>query len=75
MQSPPSGGATITPDDGQSLPTATRALNVATTGYVAVTTVDGDTLTLHIAAGSAFPIRAIKIFATGTTATGIVGLW
>ncbi len=75
LQSPPSGGAPITPDDGQNLPMATRALNVATAGDVAVTTVDGDMLTLYIAAGSAFPIRAIKVFSTGTTATGIIGLW
>ncbi|MEL7214292.1 MAG: hypothetical protein AAGK92_16635 [Pseudomonadota bacterium] len=75
LQSPPSGGAPISPDDVQGLAMATRALNVAISGDVTVTTVDGDTFTLHIAAGSAFPIRVIKVFATGTTATGIVGLW
>ena len=75
LQSPPSGGAPITPDDQLTLSVATRALNVATTGDVALRTVDGDTITLHIAAGSVFPIRAIKVLASGTTATGSVGLW
>lgn len=75
LQSPPSAGVQISPDDGADLPVTTRGLNVAGSGDVRLTTLDGDTLTLHIAAGSVFPIRAVRVFATGTTATGIVGLW
>lgn len=75
LQSPPSRGAMIGPDDNVDLPHATRALNVAGSGAVRLTTIEGDTLTLYITAGVAFPIRAARVFQTGTTASGIVGLW
>lgn len=74
LESPPSDGAAITPNDSADLAQATRGLNVGTGGSVRVTTVDGADLTLQIAAGIVFPIRAKRIWATGTTATVIVGL-
>lgn len=77
---PPCNGGAITPDDDNDLALTTRAINVAVSGAVRVTTLGtpedpGDTITLYIAAGIAFPIRAVRIYATGTTATGIVGLY
>lgn len=77
---PPRNGGAITPDDDNDLALTTRAINVEVTGNVRVTTLGtqedpGDTITLHIAAGMAFPIRAVRVHATGTTATGIVGLY
>lgn len=64
----------ITPSDGSNLSHACRALYVGVSGDVAVTTVDGDTVTLvGLAAGSFHPIHVIKVFSTGTTATDIVG--
>lgn len=75
LQSPPSSAAAIVPDDGADLPSVTRAINVAGTGDVRVTTLDGDVVTLHVAGGSAFPIRVRRVHATGTTATGLVALW
>lgn len=72
MESPPSRINGITPNDGEDLENASRAINVATSGTVRVTTVFGDTETLYVAAGIAFPIRAERIWATGTTATDIV---
>ncbi|MDX1781131.1 MAG: hypothetical protein R3256_07405 [Thalassovita sp.] len=74
LQSPASGVFSIPPDDLADLPTATRALNVAQSGTVQVTTVDGSTATLYVVAGIAFPVRVQRVHATGTTATGIVGL-
>lgn len=64
----------ITPDDANDLAEATTALNVATPGKVRVTSIDGSTADLLIHPGQAFPIRARRIWLTGTTATGIRGL-
>lgn len=64
----------ITPDDGADLAEATTALNVATPGTVRVTTVDGSVADIQIHPGHAFPIRAARVWLTGTTATGIRGL-
>lgn len=74
LESPPSGLTVITPDDATDLPWATRALNVTTSGLVYVTTVNGDSGDIYVAAGSVFPIRATRVWDTGTTATGIRGL-
>lgn len=72
LESPASMLLTVTPDDGADLPFASRALNVAASGAVRVTTINGDVETVFIGAGSAFPVRAVRIWASGTTATGIV---
>ncbi|MDE2250389.1 MAG: hypothetical protein KGL25_03170 [Gammaproteobacteria bacterium] len=75
LEGPISDAAAVTPNDANDLTYATRAINVATDGFVKVTTVGNDTVTLYVAAGIWFPIRASRIWATGTTATGIVGGW
>lgn len=64
----------ITPDDATDLPEVTVALNVATPGTVRVTTLEGATGDLTIHPGHAFPIRATRVWLSGTTATGIRGL-
>ena len=75
LQSPPDRAAAITPSDSTDLTAATRAINVSDPGYVKVTLVGGDTVTLYVAAGVIFPLRAARIWSTSTTATEIVGLW
>ena len=64
----------ITPNDGVDLAQVTIALNVAAPGTVRVTTLDGSTSDLSIHPGHAFPVRARRVWLTGTTATGIVGM-
>ena len=64
----------VSPSDTIDLAQITRALNVAQSGLVQVQTSGGSTATVFIAAGIAFPIRAARVLATGTTASGIVGL-
>lgn len=64
----------IVPDDTADLPHVTIALNVSTPGTVRVTTADGSTSDVTIHPGQAFPLRARRIWQTGTTATGIRGL-
>lgn len=74
LESPATLLQAVTPSDSDDLPTVSRALNVATAGQVRVTTVGGTTETIFLAAGIAFPVRAARVWATGTTATGIVAL-
>ena len=64
----------ITPDDDSDLAHVTIALNVATPGAVRVTTEDGSTSDVMVHPGDAFPLRARRVWATGTTATGLRGL-
>jgi hypothetical protein len=75
LNSPPSHLWTVTPDDDHDLPVASRGLNVEVGGSIRVTTIEGDEGTVHVAAGVVFPIRASRIWATGTTATGIAVLY
>lgn len=72
LESPATLLAPATPDDANDLSQPSRAINVAQTGTVRVTTTGGSTATLTIAAGITFPVRATRIWATDTTATGIV---
>lgn len=75
LDSPPENLLEITPDDGNDLSSTLRCVNVAAAGTLRVTTVGGSTATVYVAAGIWFPIRAKRVFATGTSATGIVGGW
>lgn len=72
---PATSVAEIVPDDAADLARVTLGLNVSTPGIVRVTTLAGDVADVHIAAGVAFPLRVERVWATGTTATGIRGLY
>ncbi|MCV3273817.1 spike base protein, RCAP_Rcc01079 family [Roseobacter sinensis] len=75
LSSPPANLIAVTPSDDTDLPMASRCINVSGGGAVRVTTIHGDTATLFVAAGVVFPIRAQRIHATDTTATGIVVMY
>lgn len=75
LESPATHLEEVTPSDAVNLANVSRALNVATSGSVRITTCGGDIATVTIAAGTAFPVRACRVWATGTTATGIVALF
>jgi hypothetical protein len=64
----------FTPNDGADLPNDTRCLIVGVAGNVKLTDDKGDTDTFALPVG-AFPIRARRIWATGTSATGLVGIY
>lgn len=64
----------LAPDDDNDLPVCVRGLAVAESGNVRITTVRGTTVSIYIAAGAPWPVRVSKVWATGTDATGIVGL-
>ena len=74
LESPATRIAEVVPSDTADLPFVTRAISVEQAGHLRVVTSAGDTGRFFLAAGVPFPIRAIRILATGTTATGIVGL-
>ncbi len=72
---PITGAFSVTPHDSNELTHVTRAICVAAAGDVAVVMHDGSTITLPaLQAGVFYPIRVRTIKATGTTATGIIGL-
>lgn len=75
LESPAVNLIEITPNDTQDLSEFSRALNVAVSGMVRVTTVRGDTATINIAAGIPFPVRVRRVWQTGTTASGICALY
>lgn len=75
LESPASHAFDVVPDDTSPLPSPTRAIYVGNGGHLCVTLLSGATVTFqNLPAGSLLPVRATRIFATRTTATGIVGL-
>lgn len=67
-------GWEITPNDGTDLVRVTRAVRAAGAGVIKWHNRTGDLQTTTVGAGETVPIRARRILATGTTATGIEGL-
>ncbi len=74
LDSPATMLATIVPNDTADLSWSTRALAVSASGTIRLTTVDGFDDSIYVVAGAPFPIRARRVWATGTNATGIVAL-
>jgi hypothetical protein len=75
LTSPAVGADVIVPNDTVALPKATRAIYVGTAGNLRVQFVAGDVVTLtNVQAGVIYPLRAVLVLATGTTASGLVGL-
>ena len=72
---PATSVSNVVPDDDADLETISTGLNVATPGTVRVTTREGQITDVFIAAGHIFPLRVRRIWATGTTATGIRALF
>jgi hypothetical protein len=65
----------ITPSDTAGFSVMARAVYVGGDGNVAVVAPNGDAVTFVGAkAGSVIPVNAIRVNATSTTATNLVGL-
>lgn len=76
VSAPLTGGFAATPDDAADLPVLTRALMVGGGGDLAAVLKDGSTVTLpELAPGVVYPVRVARVLATGTSASGIVGLY
>ena len=66
----------ITPNNSADLDIATRAIYVGGNGNLKITTVGGDTVTLTgVVAGMIYPLRAVRVWSTGTTATSLIGVY
>ena len=67
------GGVAVVPNDTTAV--QFRALYIGVTGAVSVVGFDGNTVVFaNVPGGTVLPIAVIKVRATGTTATSIVGL-
>ena len=72
--SPALSGVEVTPNDSANLQ-PTRALYVGGTGTLRVTMRNGVVNFTAVQAGMIYPIEVSRVYATGTTATGIVALF
>nr|WP_254656134.1 hypothetical protein [Ketogulonicigenium vulgare] len=73
MDSPASNAASITPSNTDDLPHVPRALYALGEGNVRVTMRGGgDPVVLPILVGVPLPVRVSRVWASGTTATGLV---
>ena len=66
--------ANITPADGADLAYIARSFIIGVAGNLKVRTPYGTDVTIAVPVG-VIPIQAKRVFATGTTATGIVALY
>ena len=72
---PAASAAVVTPSDSTPLTVSCRSLYVGGAGALRVAMVSGAVVTLAGAqAGQVYPLRVTQVLATGTTATGLVGL-
>lgn len=76
LEAPASDGVAVTPDDNADLAVPARFLWVGGAGDVEVVTVGGATLVFGgCTAGTVLPVRAARVRASATTATGILACW
>lgn len=74
LSSPARHVAAITPSDSDNLANTAKAFFVGVAGDVKFTTLGGDTVTMAMPVGY-HPISIVKVFSTGTTASGIYALY
>jgi len=62
----------VTPSDTVDIATTSRAIYVGTAGDLRVTLSEGDIVTFNGVGAGWHPVRATRVWATGTTAAAIV---
>ena len=76
LTTPARDATAVVPSDTVDLTVTPRAIYVGVTGHVSATMPGGQTVTLqNVAGGTLLPVRAQRINATGTTASGIIAFW
>lgn len=75
LDDPSDNAAAVTPNDSTDLTNASRAIYVGTAGDVRVDMVTSGTVTFTNMEAGWHPIRCKRVYATGTTAAGIVAVW
>lgn len=73
LESPADRHFPIVPDDGTDLAIMPRAVRVGGAGAVVMRDRSGQDITYVVAAGEVLVFRPLRILASGTTATDIVG--
>ena len=74
---PASHAVAITPNNSTDLTEATRGVYVGASGNLKVDMLGGETAIIFVglAAGLIHPLRVTRVYATGTTATDIIGVF
>jgi hypothetical protein len=67
--------AEVTPNDGADLATPAAIIGCLVSGDIQVTASGGGTVVLAGVAGQVLPVLVDRVWATNTTATGIVALY
>lgn len=76
LTAPPASAAEIILSDSTDLPFVTRAIYIGGAGNLRVRMLDGAVVTFgNVQAGSQYALRVDRVYATGSSATGIVALW
>ena len=71
----PGGATSVTPSNTNNLPTPS-IIYVGVGGNVKVTTAQGDEVTFFgLLAGMVIPVQVLRVWATGTTATSLLGIY
>lgn len=68
-------GVVVTPSDVADLAVACRSLYISVAGALKITTLAGNALTIPNVVAGHLNVGAVRVFATGTAATGIVALY
>lgn len=72
---PANGAFLITPNDSTNLTQQTTGIYAGGAGNIKVDMINGDTVTFVVPAGVVLPVQVRKVYSTGTTASGVVGLY
>lgn len=72
---PANGAFAIVPNDSADLAQNTTGIYSGTAGTIAVDMINGDSVSFIVPAGVILPVQIRKVYATGTTASGVVGLY
>lgn len=72
---PATGWIAVTPSDTANLPVWPRGLYIGGTGGLRVLSARGEDVSFAAAAVGYHAIRPVRVYATGTTATGIIALY
>lgn len=76
LDSPAHDAFTPAQSDSVDMAIATRAIYVGVSGDIKLNTVGGETVTfVGVPQGTFLPVRASRIWSTGTTATSLVGMY
>lgn len=75
MITPADGAISITPSDTVDLASISRAIYVGTPGALKVDMADDTTVTfVGMLGGTVYPIRAKRVYSTGTVASNLIAL-